>query len=197
MKALEDGDLRKLPAEVYIKGYIREYAKVLNLEPDSLVNAFVEQSSPSLPENAELPAQRDFRETRFKMRYVLIPALFAVLIIVVFFQLLPGRKKHPSSAPLLGSIESRGERGLKAGNPELVLQAHASDTTWLLVTIDETSSKEVLMQPGDSLTWHARKGFSLKIGNAGGIRLIFNGKEMHRLGEKGQVLKINLPDAGI
>lgn len=197
LKALEDGNLQRLPAEVYIKGYIQEYAKVLNLEPESLVSAYLEQSAASLSENDKLPPQKYLRESRPKMRYVVVPALVAVFLIVAFFQLQPARKKHQPSTPLPGAIESQGARSLKAGNPELVLQALASDTTWLLVTIDETSTKEILMQPGDSVTWRAKKGFFLKIGNAGGIRLIFNGKEISRLGEKGQVLKINLPDSRI
>ena len=50
------------------------------------------------------------------------------------------------------------------------------------------------MKPGDSVRWHARNGFFLKIGNAGGIKLVLNGKEVGKLGEEGEVVKINLPE---
>jgi hypothetical protein len=39
----------------------------------------------------------------------------------------------------------------------------------------------------------AKTGFSLKIGNAGGVNLIFDGKEIGKLGEKGQVVNLTLP----
>ena len=32
LKAIEEGDLKKLPAEVYLKGYLIEYAKILDID---------------------------------------------------------------------------------------------------------------------------------------------------------------------
>jgi hypothetical protein len=66
-----------------------------------------------------------------------------------------------------------------------------------MVLTDKTDPKEILLKPGDSAKWHAKNSFSLKIGNAGGIRLVFNGKEIKKLGEKGQIINIDLPGAGI
>ena len=39
-------------------------------------------------------------------------------------------------------------------------------------------------KPGTRAKWTARSGFSLKIGNAGGIKLLFDGKEIGPLGKK-------------
>ena len=78
-----------------------------------------------------------------------------------------------------------------------MLEIHATDTTWLSIVIDKTDSKEILMKPGESLKFQAKNTFSLIIGNAGGIRLLLNKKEMGTLGEKGQVIKMNLPDSRI
>jgi len=73
------------------------------------------------------------------------------------------------------------------------LEIHAHDTTWLQIVADGTQSHELLMKPGDSAQWVAIRSFSLKIGNAGGINVLFNGKDIGNLGEKGQVVKMNLP----
>ncbi len=194
LKALEDGDLEKLPAEVYIKGYIQEYAKILNMDPETLINTYTLQSAPSLQENNNVPEEKGVYKNRFKKGYVLIPSILIVLIIIAFFQLLPPQKKFESTAP---AVQTKGEFASGVADSELVLKIVAVDTTWLLVTIDKGDSKEVLMKPGDSITWQAKKGFFLKIGNAGGIRLVFNGKEMKNLGERGQVIKINLPESRV
>lgn len=74
-----------------------------------------------------------------------------------------------------------------------MLEIHANDTVWLFVMIDQTETRELLMQPGEALQLQAKKGFSLKIGNAGGIRLVFDGKDIGRLGEKGAVINLDLP----
>jgi hypothetical protein len=75
-----------------------------------------------------------------------------------------------------------------------VLEVFATDTTWLLVTIDGAQKKEILLKPGESATWQANQNFSLKIGNAGGIKLAFDGKNLGPPGKKGQVIRLNLPE---
>ena len=194
LKALEDGDIEKLPAEVYIRGYIQEYAKILNMDPEAVINAYMQQSAPSPPETKEIPEEKGVHKNRLKITYVLIPLILVMLIIIASFQLSTPKKKSGSTLP---AVKTQGETATRVAASELVLEVVATDTTWLLVTIDKADSKEVLMKPGEAVTWHAKKGFFLRIGNAGGIRLVFNGKEISKLGEKGQVVQMNLPGSGI
>jgi RodZ C-terminal domain/Tetratricopeptide repeat len=77
------------------------------------------------------------------------------------------------------------------------LELIAHEETWIFVTIDEKESKERLLKPGSHTKWTARSGFSLKIGNAGGIKLLFDGKEIGPLGEKGKVVRLRLPSVKI
>jgi curved DNA-binding protein CbpA len=41
IKALEDEDLPKLPADVYVRGYVYQYAKVLKLNPEAVAASFL------------------------------------------------------------------------------------------------------------------------------------------------------------
>ena len=77
------------------------------------------------------------------------------------------------------------------------LELIANEETWILVTIDEKEAKERLLKPGTRTKWTAKSGFSLRIGNAGGIKLIFDGKEIGPLGEKGKVVSLRLPSVEI
>ncbi|HBO84024.1 MAG: hypothetical protein A2073_00660 [Deltaproteobacteria bacterium GWC2_42_11] len=83
------------------------------------------------------------------------------------------------------------------GNP-LNLAVSVRKTTWMQVEIDNNGKPfEVLLREGDNITWNARERFSLVIGNAGGVNLVFNGKPLGKLGENGQVIRLVLPrDAG-
>ncbi|KPK43362.1 MAG: hypothetical protein AMK74_07030 [Nitrospira bacterium SM23_35] len=73
------------------------------------------------------------------------------------------------------------------------LELIANEETWISVTIDDRESRERLLKPGARVKWTAKSGFSLRIGNAGGTKIIFNGQDIGPLGEKGKVVKLKLP----
>jgi cytoskeletal protein RodZ len=59
--ALEEGELDRLPARVFVKNYIRAYAEEIGLSPDEAVLRFEEieqELSPAPEEPLELPARR-------------------------------------------------------------------------------------------------------------------------------------------
>jgi hypothetical protein len=75
-----------------------------------------------------------------------------------------------------------------------VLRAEVLEPTWLNVTIDEKSTREYLLNPGEQITWKADTQFSLHIGNAAGLRLYLNDKPLKSLGPSGSVVHLQLPD---
>lgn len=77
------------------------------------------------------------------------------------------------------------------------LELIAEDETWVFVSIDDQESKEMLLNQGDRIKWSAKNGFSIRIGNAGGVKLTFDGEEIGPLGEKGQVISLKLPSPKI
>ncbi len=78
-------------------------------------------------------------------------------------------------------------------NMPLSLVVSAHKTTWIRVGVDNEKPFEVSLRDGESITWEAKERFLLIIGNAGGVDLIFNGKQIGKLGEKGQVVRLVLP----
>ncbi|MCS6925417.1 MAG: DUF4115 domain-containing protein [Candidatus Binatia bacterium] len=80
--------------------------------------------------------------------------------------------------------------------PPHSLRIEAKEPTWIRVVIDNQQQKDVLLKPGEKVEWTAQGGFNLTVGNAGGIRLTLNGKELPPLGKSGQVLRnVQLPAA--
>jgi hypothetical protein len=191
LRALEDETFEKLPEEVYVKGYIRKYAEILNIDPEIVIQAYNQQVSPPQAENKEALEKDALKRKRAKLKLLLIP-LF-LFIITVTFILFPSssRKKEISISP--PPVETDKENILKTEDTPHILEVFAIDTTWLLIAVDNTTAKDVILKPGESIKLQAKTGFSLKIGNAGGVKLIFDGKEMGKPGGKGQVVNLNLP----
>jgi len=77
--------------------------------------------------------------------------------------------------------------------PRFILTAKVKSRTWIAISIDDTSVKEYLFQPGQTPRWTAEKGFNIVVGNAAGIEFSLNGKAVGNLGAQGQVVRITLP----
>jgi len=191
LKAIEDGAFEKLPVEAYVKGYIREYARVLDIDPEAVIDVYIRHISP--PEDEKIIQKQILKRKGLKTQYLLISLLSVAMlasILFILFIFVPEKQEAPSV-----TFETEKEDLFKVKDTNHTVEISAIDTTWLLVTIDGTISKEILLRPGDSVKWDAKNNVSLTIGNAGGIRLIFDGEEIGLLGEQGEVMRLNLPSS--
>lgn len=84
---------------------------------------------------------------------------------------------------------------LQAEKKPQTLTASATETVWLKVGIDGGEPTEVLLRQGERFTWKAADNFSVLVGNAGGVSLTYNGKELSKLGVAGEVVSLNLGGA--
>lgn len=206
LKALENDNLDKLPPAVYTRGYIREYARLLGVNPGPLLDEYggLEEdegnTEPELPDRKRIPLTRPS---------LLIPLIIALVFVAV---VISTRGRGPLEEPSGGSANTVSGADLQPGSsPESsvsrdqisslpsstgnghVLNMVASEATWLHIGLGNGKSEEVLMKPGESKTWTSPDGFDLKLGNAGGVMLIFDGKVLGVPGERGQVLRLKLP----
>ena len=60
---------------------------------------------------------------------------------------------------------------------------------------DDGKAVEADLTEGDVRTYQAVHGFKVRIGNAGGVDVQFNGKPLGVLGVRGQVKDLQLPPA--
>lgn len=98
----------------------------------------------------------------------------------------------PIEAPPSTLSPLRTERP-SATAPHL-LRMQAKEEAWIRTTIDGEQTKEILLKPGEKVEWSAWEGFILTLGNAGGVTLTFNGRELPPLGVSGQVIhNLQLP----
>jgi len=72
--------------------------------------------------------------------------------------------------------------------PAYRLVARVKETTWIRVRTDDGHVTEETMSPGDVREWVSSRRFVLTIGNAGGLALELNGRQLPALGPSGSVI---------
>jgi len=68
----------------------------------------------------------------------------------------------------------------------------ATEETWIRIKTDQNPASRVFLKPGEKIEYKATS-FDIDIGNAGGVKIKFRGKEIKNLGKSGQVIRLRLP----
>jgi uncharacterized membrane protein len=76
---------------------------------------------------------------------------------------------------------------------EHTLRVDARDVVWMKITFANNHSEEILMRPGASKSWRYSGRAVLKVGNAGGIRVNLDDKDLGSPGASGQVMSLTFP----
>lgn len=96
-----------------------------------------------------------------------------------------------SSATPTGSQTPRND-ATTTGTHEFMITAN--EDAWLALGTDDQPVKQYLLRAGESRTWTGAR-FSLTVGNAGGVSLSLDGRELPPIGKRGQVVRnLRFPD---
>ena len=88
-----------------------------------------------------------------------------------------------SAEPTLNVTTSTGDDGIR----RLELNLSASENTWLSISSDGKQVFSGVLHPDETKTLSGLEVARLKVGNAGGLNVQWNGKEIGPIGPKGQV----------
>ena len=105
----------------------------------------------------------------------------------------PSPVAREESIPLKSTaIEPLAELPLErvpADKPPLVLDLEALELSWVVVQVDGASPHEALLRAGERIRWKGKDRFTITLGNAGGVRVVFNGKPQGPFGPIGKVAR--------
>jgi len=207
---IEKEDFDRLPAEVYVKGFLRAYAKTVGADEEEAVRRY-ESSSFALRKIDEYDAEPENFSSKFWNPVVLsvgtlgIIAL-SVLIVSIFLeqtvfndqvnQQIAGKNIQGNSIEFSKDNDSIGRVDNKAPaniTQKLLLSIITVEETWLKVSIDDIRAKEYSLHAGDRLELEASSGFNLIIGNATGVNLTLNGNAVKIKGKSGEIANIQIP----
>ena len=220
VEALEREDWKNLPASVFVKGFIKSYAKAVDMDARKILDLYIR----NVPIKEEIPIPLVVPKRAKKQGlYLIIPI---VIVIAGYYFWTNNREKSaiPSiTSNQTGQIEShqpaeqeksepssivppvwKGELRLveeeasvgdsAAIEERFILKCTVSQRTWVEIYIDHQLPEEYLFEPGETYTWKAGEGFDILVGNASGIEFDFNGQKIGGLGEFGQVVRVKLPE---
>lgn len=157
--------------------------------------------------------------TRYLLYVVLALAIIAVAFIMyVFFHkkeavgtiqhnvTVDEQKNVPTPAPAVRerpletaanvpppAMVSPKETTQNPNTTQLDLRIEATEDTWINITEDRNPPRQILLKAGDTLSRKAREFFIMDVGNAAGVNITFLGKPLGKLGQKGQVVHLRLP----
>ncbi len=223
LEFLESDRFDLLPPRVFVKGFIRSYIRELGLNPEEAMRRFdAFTKDGELPDYGEeehpvfhqKPVAGSFISTTWFIGLLTAAGIvsLSILLLTGVTRLLetdqgttvsqPGvRTAQPTGyAPeseLHPDDENRNQTAFsepprnQAGKKTLEIKALAN--TWIRVAPDYGAAEEFMMAPGDTKRFEANEGFSLQTGNAGGIRLRFEGRVLQPLGKDNQTLSLTLP----
>lgn len=193
LTALEEGQSENLPEPVFIQGFIRRYADVLDLDGDALAKSFTTNLFPTTVETATSEAM-----LRLPSKEVGLYALYIVLMIVaatgLFFVVNRPKSIQPVAQKKTETLVQQPKtpaKSVPAKTPVAIAPVEFSinltDESWIEVIIDGKTEFEGNLPKGTKKTWTAKKELKITAGNAGAILISSNQQKEKLLGEVGEV----------
>jgi cytoskeletal protein RodZ len=212
-----------LPPQVFVKGFIRSYVQEIGLSPEEVLKRFddytkdgelPDYSQEEHPVFGKKPVNWSFLTSSWFTWILTAAGVISLLILVLtgvtrLFSPSDGEKVSqptvrtvqpaqygsPVSQPKGQSQSS--STGFKEstrkyeGRKKLEIEAVAN--AWVRVEPDRGPAEELVMAPGDVQVFTANEGFVLHTGNAGGLRVRCEGRELPSLGRMYQTLSLSCP----
>ncbi len=220
LEAIEGDKLEVLPPEVFVRGFIEAYAKYIGLDPEEVIYKYKEWKNGSLTKGGSFYERK--REASKKYVFIGIILLMAMMVLFISHlkqapmdrtgeatlqrsQDLqqdvssPNNLSSSSPAPsqrgqILPPSLNDGAQQKKRPSPtqQHLIVLEAIERTWVEIKEGSSPPFDITLYPGDRYTRRA-PSFELLIGNAGGIKVTFDDRQLGPLGEVGQVVRLTLP----
>lgn len=98
----------------------------------------------------------------------------------------------PAASAAASAAASQGS-DVPVGAHKLIITA--TEECWIHSSADKTDTRQFSLHKGDTFALTFSKSLELKLGNAGGVRLRYDGEELPPAGQSGQVRNLVFPPA--
>ncbi|MDP2209840.1 MAG: DUF4115 domain-containing protein [Bacteroidota bacterium] len=214
LQAIEEGQFSILP-QAYVRAFIREYAAQVGMNPDDCIKKYEQPNQPQLTNDTviSVPATKVRLSKQKGASQTTVLAILAIIVVVgligslTFFrddtektveeipfqQAVEETEKKPTPDSSISNLSKHSPQGLlpsaSVSGDSLLLFISASESAWISLIIDEKVKSEILLLADKSMQWKAAHDFKLTVGNAGGIKIKLNNKEVPSLGKRGAVIR--------
>lgn len=212
LEAIEAEDFDSLPGAVFARNFVKQFALSLRLDPDPLVAGLPKPEELAMP--LPVPPQRS-RSSYETDRRIYSAGWLLVAVLAGFgawYHFNHSGEAHvPNPAPVQTAEAAAPKPATAAPAPQLppakqvaspaaapavqvVISAH--QPVWVQVAADGKTVFTGTLQPDETKQIDAAEQVKLIAGNAGGLTVSLNGKQLEPLGPSGQVRVLRLTAAG-
>jgi cytoskeletal protein RodZ len=216
LEAMEADRFDLLPAPIFAKGFLREYARYVGLSPDDVVNHYLsvhhpEELAGDPKEDTKIrhrpkPVDPGQPPVRRNWSYGLIFALVGVILLVlvaVLFYVADRRHESPMSSaqappiaapPPAPAVQPTPAPPAPEPSAPLEISLDFSQDCWVEAVIDGKNRFAEQRVQGEALQLRAEKSIVLTLGNAGGVDVQVNGYPLDLDKKQGEVVRDLLID---
>jgi cytoskeletal protein RodZ len=202
LQSIEDEDWSAIAAPVYVRGFVRTYARFLGLDPEAAVerlgSTLAGDAGARSHESPGKPAVRPRSGTSRSPSPWLWTAIVVAILLVGFVGYRAFERSSdtsddavavasPAATDPTPEATPRREATSKPVAVARTLVVSVTQTSWLLVKIDGSQMVEGIYPAGTIKSFHG-KSANIRAGNAGGVDLTVNGKHLGALGALGAVV---------
>lgn len=200
VQALESGGRDFLPHDVYVRGYVKEYANHLKIGEELL--PFLTEPVEKVEKAQDLVVKKSKRwvfPARRPPKQYAIYSLAALLLFLLAMYIFPEKPaQYTNSNNTASLVSANAPSNPQDGKPiseiseqkRLMVTCH--ERAWVSILIDGEEKKEYMLSPREIIVLNAKDRFDILVGNSGGVKLFFNGKDTEFTGQSGQVKRISL-----
>ena len=201
LEALEDDRFDVLPAPVFARGFLREYSRVVGLDPDEVVNTYLAALSGGSEGEAEdnvEPVRKggSGRDWGYGLLLSLAVALLLGLVALLAFWAERRRATTPppqvsiAPPPVVAAPVSVPQPAAPPPTPEAPLRVSLDFTAdcWIEVASDGKARASELRARGETLEIEASQVILLTLGNPEGVKIEVNGHAFPLQAPAGKVL---------
>lgn len=211
INSIENADIKAFPAEVFFKGFIKNYANFLKLDISDAFkqDSVIEKSETIKDINIKQSSSKSKNDSK---KFSIIPVGYAIIGFIVIFIILSWARVVYINNKAKSEIEKKQNTSFKTMTTVKELALHeqkkkllsdsgevkskeiiiirAKEDCWVEARTDDTKIYQGLLIGGEERKIAYKKGMYIKLGNAGAVELNVKGEIKKDIGKKGEVKEI-------
>ena len=195
LRAIEQNDFAKVPPGIFVRSFIRSYAREVGVDPVTAIAEYRAMTSPAderaleskdepvIDDRMESGAYLlDFAESRPGFGYALIVAALLIAVISMNRDTAQDATGKAAAAASGSDASSDPAQPVATAGSGLRIELRAEGPCWVGAVADGQPALARLLQPGDTETLTAQRDIVLRVGDPGALSYSVNGRAGQPLG---------------
>jgi cytoskeletal protein RodZ len=200
LEAIENEDFSVLPPKVYAVGFVKRYARFLGLDEKQLAEEFKQLAYGGYNQEEEIIPVRT-GGYNLPVKNIVAGILFLLVVLWVgnymigFFSraIENNDSNNPGIVTEIPPPQEIDEPEIEEPEPvpvkpdKVQVSVKAKSDCWLRAIVDDEKVFEAVLRAGQEQTLEGRQSVNIRVGNAGGVEITYNGEIIEPLGQDWEV----------